>query len=275
MPEIAKIGECPASEGPLPQRISDPAAKRALDRDDSRRLTGQDRFRDHRHAVSRHVDFVALSKQCSETRKIFDNRLVIAGDERLEKLPGFLGSSGAGRDNDTAILLLGTKRLDRILERAVVELPMARRSSNSDEPSRARIIAQPLLFLFGQADALCRIADREKQLEPVRRRSARILRSCDLQIEVLELFPRIADVDELREAAALLANITSDGNAAVANANHNVGPGRLDQRAGFAGHNRKAGAQKGNAAQLIVADALRLAREAKGFAEGEQLVIVS
>jgi hypothetical protein len=111
----------------------------------------------------------------------------------------------------------------------VAALPMPRRAADRDYTSGMGIGAQPLPLLGRRTDGLRGIADGERELEQVSSRSARILRSRDLQVEIIDVGAGIADMDNLRPTARLPPDEARDGNVRITDCDYEIWPGRLDQ----------------------------------------------
>src|SRR4051812_26971589 len=132
----------------------------------------------------------------------------------------------------------------------MVELPMAGGSANGDQPPRSRKGLEPFELVELRVRHSGGIADREGQLEQVGR-LPRILRRRDLKIEIGQPIARIADVDQLRSPLGPVSNVASNRDASVADADHNVGPWRLDEVARVPLDDGEAVTQEGEAPKLI------------------------
>ncbi len=273
-PEIGKVRQrCPAGRA-LPHRLAEKPAQRAFDRDHPDRMATENRLGEHRDAVRGHVDLVALAKEHGEAREFVDHDFALAGEQAIEQAAGRGGGARADGCDQGPARRLAPKRGDRLAERRMVELPVARRAADRDQPPRCRVLVQPAPLGDGRLSRLGGIADREGQLQQVRLRLAGILRSRDLQVEIVELRSRVADVHEPRAAAGLLPDVPRHGDAAITDPDHQVGPGRRDQRSARGCNRGQPATEPRQPPQLVVTDLPGFPGIAERFGEGDELVVV-
>ena len=85
IPEVRKIGKRRPLQGLFPQQMADSATQGPRNRNDPDRLAAEDGFRQHRDAVCRHVNLIALFQQGAERRGRIDYRFVGAVDDAIEQ----------------------------------------------------------------------------------------------------------------------------------------------------------------------------------------------
>ena len=255
--------------------MADSSPQRALDRDHPHRLARQYGLGQHRNAVRSHVELVAPGKEHAEAYAIFNHHFLFAVQQSLEQSPGPVGCARAGRNDDAPLGILPSQRLDGIDQRSVVQLPVTRRSPNRDQSTRTPEFAEPVDLVASGLDRLRRVSDRKRQFDQIIR-SSRILRRCDLEIEIVDADPRITDMDQLRVPFALRSYVSCDRNAPVTGNDHQIGPGRSNEAACLAGDCKQTLLiEKRNSPQRIVAHLLERKWNAERVGKRQQLIVVT
>lgn len=181
----------------------------------------------------------------------------------------------AGCNNDTSSRLLFLDRTNRAGQRGMIQFPMARGTSHCDQPPRPWKGIQQNELSRRRFKSAGRIADRKRQGEKIGSGCACILRRCDLEIEIIDAGTGVTDVDEFAVSAGLAADVSRHRDAAVARADHQIGPGRPDQIARTAVHNGEVPAQKRDVSQRIVGDRLGFERKVQRVGQRKELIVVA
>ena len=275
LPEIGKIWKRRPPKRALPQPMADSSTQRTLDRDHAHGLAGQNGLGQHRNAVRGDVTLVALGKEHAEAQPVFDHHLLFTAHHALEQSPAPAGRARAGRNDDAALRIFPAKPLDGIDQCGIVELPVTRRSTDRNQSTRVPEFAEPLDLVAPGLSRLRRVSDRKRQFDQVASRS-RILRRGDLQIEIKDPDPRIADMDQLRLPTALRSDVPRDPNARITGNDDQIGPGRANEAAGLARNNQEAPPiEKRNSPQRVIAHLLDHKRKAERIGKRQQLIVVA
>ena len=93
---MLEIGKRPSAERQFEQPFSNQAPEGAFDRDHAHGLAAKDGLGEHRNAVGRDVDFVAVAQQRAEPGECIDESILLSGHERLKQVAGAWPGPGAG-----------------------------------------------------------------------------------------------------------------------------------------------------------------------------------